>query len=472
MTSILCNLPLECFDARDNFAAEDIEYLSFGPDDRMLVDGVHYPFDVSFDPSTGSIDDLLERLPGGFHPDFLLLYWPDQEPLPLELEHSPIPVVGVMSDYNLSFDLTHALAPFFDVLLCDRGGVEIYQAFGFADVREFVQFSFKAPTHKLYPDEARTIDVAFAGNLNTDIHDRRGACLQRLLALRETGVDVEVRSGIHGEGYGRFLNRAKIGFNMSVRGEMNLRAFEVPACGAVLMIESSNREVRDFLEPGEECVLYDEDTLEETVLDLCGDDARRERIARQGHARIQQYRMSKRLRAMVDMLGPLSHRRRTVDPATLAFARARAMTRTWADPKERIAELVKARSFAPDDPRILNDLAVAALQSGDPGFTEHVIALFNQSASASTHYVPAMLNLLWLAENANDTNAIAQATDHLERRLDTADSWHDFDGVLLPHGFSKTNLARCAAMVEATRNDEPLRIGAAISARIRDRSTC
>ncbi|MCA8944246.1 MAG: glycosyltransferase [Planctomycetes bacterium] len=462
MASILCNLPLECFDARENFAAEGIEYLSYGPDDRMLVDGVHYPFDVSFDPSRGSIDDLLELLPGGFHPDFLLLYWPDQEPLPFELERSPIPVVGVVSDYNLSFDLTNALAPFFDVLLCDRGGVEIYREFGFADVREFVQFSFKAPSHHVYPDETRAVDVAFAGNLNPSIHGTRGEFLDRLLTLRERGLDIEVRSGIHGEGYGRMLSRAKVGFNRSVRGEMNLRAFEIPACGTALLMESSNREIREFFEPGEECVLYDDDTFEDTVLELCAHDARRERIARAGHERVQDYRMSKRILAMLDLLGEVPTSRRPADPATLAFGRARAMTQTWAEPKERIAELVKARSFAPDDPRILNDLAVAALQSGDEGFSQHVVALLNQSASTSPCYVPAIANLLWLAEQANDAAAAGQASDLLERRLDDARDWRDYDGVLLPHTFSPLNLRRCEAMVRAARGEPVRSIGEAM----------
>ena len=50
------------------------------------------------------------------------------------------------------------------------------------------------------------------------------------------------------------------------RGEMNLRAFEVPACGAMLMMESSNLEVRECFVPGHEVVLYGDDDLEEQVM--------------------------------------------------------------------------------------------------------------------------------------------------------------------------------------------------------------
>jgi hypothetical protein len=70
-----------------------VELVSYGPPERMLVDGVHFPFDVAFDPSTGSYDELVARLPRGFTPELVLLYWPDQEPLPAGLEHCPVPVV-------------------------------------------------------------------------------------------------------------------------------------------------------------------------------------------------------------------------------------------------------------------------------------------------------------------------------------------------------------------------------------------
>ncbi|MBM4063219.1 MAG: hypothetical protein FJ265_19300, partial [Planctomycetes bacterium] len=89
---ILCNLPLECFDERA--AMRGIELVTYGPPSRMDVDGVHFPFDVAFDPACGSWGELAASLPAGFRPDLLLLYWPDQEPLPAGLEHCPVPVVG------------------------------------------------------------------------------------------------------------------------------------------------------------------------------------------------------------------------------------------------------------------------------------------------------------------------------------------------------------------------------------------
>ena len=127
---ILCNLPLECFDERA--AMHGIELCTFGPTDRMLVDGVHFPFDVAFDPSKGSWHELRDALPNGFEPDLVLLYWPDQEPLPADLDDCPVPVVGVVSDYNLTLPYLTALWPHFDALLCDRGGVDLFETLSFA----------------------------------------------------------------------------------------------------------------------------------------------------------------------------------------------------------------------------------------------------------------------------------------------------------------------------------------------------
>src|SRR5207247_8734530 len=65
--------------------------------------------------------------------------------------------------------------------------------------------------------------------------------------------------------YREQLRRAKIAFNRSTRGEANMRAFEAVACGALLFQEASNREVPALFRPGQECVLYDHDNLEERL---------------------------------------------------------------------------------------------------------------------------------------------------------------------------------------------------------------
>ncbi|MEI6131156.1 MAG: glycosyltransferase, partial [Planctomycetota bacterium] len=51
-------------------------------------------------------------------------------------------------------------------------------------------------------------------------------------------------------------------------------------CGAVLVMERDNLEVRDFFVPNEECVLYDDADFEHVIADLLCFPVRIARIAR------------------------------------------------------------------------------------------------------------------------------------------------------------------------------------------------
>jgi len=445
---ILCNLPLECFD--DRAAMRGVELVTYGPPERMMVDGVHFPFDVAFDPSAGSWDELEQALPDGFVPDVLMIWWPEQEPLPAGLEHCPIPIVGVVSDYNLSLPALAGLWPFFDVLLCDRAGQELFSRLSFADVRYWCQYAQKRPFHRRLPDVARDVDVGFAGNLNPIVQRERAPWIERVRDLARRGVAVDVRSGVHGHDYARFLNRCRIGWNRSIRGEMNLRAFEVPACGALLMMERENLEVRDFFVPGEECVLYGADDFEPLVHELLADRARCERIAAAGHRRVQQHRFGNRMGELVDLLSHEGPGRPPSTEADRVLARAVAMLPTWASGKTIAAAALAAHHLAPDDPRTLNLLGMATLrwrgaEGGDAAFR-----LWQRAAAADPHYVPAAINLAAIAEASGDRQWRERCRQESARRAETS-SWADLDGPMLPFGYSAASVERSLALQTAVR---------------------
>lgn len=463
MTRILCNLPLECFSPRADCAG--VELVTFGPRQRMWVDGVHYPFDVDFDASVGSWEQLQAALPRGFAPDFVLLYWPDQEPLPSGLERCPAPVVGVVSDYNLTLPYVAGTWPFFDVLLCDRAGVELFQALSFADVRYFCQYTFKQPFHRLWPDVvARDVDIGFAGNLNPAVQRERAPWLERLRQLRQRGVAVDVRSGVAGPDYGRFLNRCKLGFNRSIRGEMNLRAFEVPACGAVLLLERDNLEVREFLMPGEECVLYGDDDFEVTVLELLADDARRRRIAAQGHRRIQDFALSRRLPALCELLQPCGRGRPQATAGELALGRATAMMTTWAKGETVVAACLQACELLPLDPRPHNLLALATLRWRGGDGAAAALQLWRKACALAPGYLPAAVNTVELLTAARRPDLLTAADAVLAQRLQRAPDWADVDGPAMPLGFHPRAVDRAQAMQQAVRTRDPATLARALSA--------
>ncbi|MBK8099943.1 MAG: glycosyltransferase [Planctomycetes bacterium] len=463
MVKVLCNLPLECFDERT--AMPGIELCTYGPRDRMLVDGTHFPFDVEFDPSTGTWEQLLARLPRGFRPDFVLVWWPDQEPLPQGLQHCPVPVVGVISDWNLTLPYVAGLWPFFDLLICDRGGQELFARLSFAEVRWWCQYAHKRPFHRVFPVGGRDIDIGFGGNLNPVVQRERSSWLSRVQALGERGIRAEVRGDLRGAAYGRFLSRCKLGFNRSIRGEMNLRAFEVPACGAVLLLERDNLEVRDFFVPDEECVLYGPEDFEATVAELLRDDARRERIAAAGHERVQQYRLGRRLPQLVDLVAATQIRR--LDNATVdgdaALGRAEAMLSTWAAGPAATAAAVAATRALPVDPRPLNTLALANLRWRGSEGADAAHQLWRKAIAIAPAYVPAAANLLELMRATGDPALVRAARDELARRVQDASTFADIDGPLLPLGFSERAIDHATALREAVLAGDPAVFTAAVA---------
>lgn len=450
---ILTNLPLDCFD--DRAAMRDVELVTYGPPGRMLVDGVHFPFDVAFDPSTGSWDELAALLPRGFEPDVVLLWWPDQEPLPAGLEHCPAPVVGVMSDYNLTLPYVAGLWPFFDLLLCDRAGQDLFTRLGFGNVAYWCQYAHKRPFHGVWADAGpRDIDVGFAGNLNPIVQRERAPWLARVSGLAARGVRAEVRGGVHGADYGRFLNRCRIGWNRSIRGEMNLRAFEVPACGALLLMERENLEIADFFTPGEECVLYGADDFETVVAELLGDRARCERIAAAGHRRVQQHRFGNRLREVGDLLARARQQRPASTPAERVLARAIAMLPTWADGPTVAAAALAAHELAPDDVRTLNLLGLATLRWQGAAGGPAAWRLWQRALAAAPEYVPAAANLAAVAAATGDQALQRAVREELTRRGDAA-TWAALDGPTLPLGFAAPAIDRSLALQAAVRTDRP-----------------
>lgn len=458
---ILCNLPLECFDERA--AMRGIELVTYGPPDRMDVDGVHFPFDIAFDPATGSWDELQAKLPAGFRPDLVLVYWPDQEPLPAGFEHCPAPTVGVFSDYNLSLPYLAGLWPFFDVVLCDRAGVDLFRALSFPEVRYWNQYAHKRPFHRLWPEAGpRDVDVGFAGNLNPTVQRERAPWIERVRRLADLGVGAAVVTGVRGEGYGRFLNRCRIGWNRSIRGEMNLRAFEVPACGALLLMERENREVAEFFAPGEECVLYGDDDLEHVVLDLLGDPARLQRIALAGHRRVQDHRLSRRIGQLASVLAAPGPGRPACTTLDATLGRATAMLPTYADGKTVVTAALAANHLAPDDPRTLNLLALATLRwRGNEG-ADAAWRLWQRALAVDPAYVPAATNLAALAGATSDPELQRAVRLELDRRI-AAPTWAALDGPTLPLGYAERAIDRSLALQSAVRAGSPERFASALA---------
>ncbi len=226
---------------------------------------------------------IVERIAVDWPPDLLICWCPEIAPPPLEMEHCPVRTVAIVSDWTVYYPhLRHNLDRY-DLVLMDRLGAEQpgFQAFHPMFPGPF--YSHQSDVHRDLGLK-RDIDIAFAGNLNAAAHPRRNQLLERVARLSER-YRVEIATELPPGEYTELMNRAKIVFNHALRGEMNLRCFEAPACGALLCLERSNRECPDWLEDGIEAAYHGGDV--ETVLaGLLADEPRLTAMAWRGQARI------------------------------------------------------------------------------------------------------------------------------------------------------------------------------------------
>jgi len=232
--------------------------------------------------------DICGTLPRGWEPDVVIFRDPFYKPLPAGIEDSPYPTVVVLCDWFGAADYLPDNLRRFDFIFADKSSVQLLKKAGFDNGDYWPAFGFHASQFRLLPGHARTTDLFFAGSMNINIQSERLSWLRRICRL-DPEYKVFIAHNIFRDEYVNALNQAKIVFNRSIKGEMNMRAFEACACGSLLFMEEENAEVRDFLIPGEECVLYNDGNLEQQLEYYLHNEPALKKIAAAGHAKIQNY---------------------------------------------------------------------------------------------------------------------------------------------------------------------------------------
>ena len=242
--------------------------------------------DVTFDPAHESLDVLWSRLPGDFTPDVLIWWSPEYALVPHGIEDCPVPSIAVLGDWNLGVWSTTPLLEAFDWVVTDTLGATTFRPQLDVPVDRWRAFSFDRTLHRRTDEVERDIDVLFVGSMNGHVQSERAPWLARLARLSERHR-VLLASGVYGDAYPALLNRARIVWNRSIRGELNMRAYEAPACGALLLMERENLEVRDVFTDGVSCALYDATDLETQIERYLGRPDRLRRVADAGWRRVQ-----------------------------------------------------------------------------------------------------------------------------------------------------------------------------------------
>lgn len=329
------------------------------------------------------IEDLLAELPVGFQPDALIYWSIEYHPVPAGIQDVPFFTVAVVGDWNLGGQAVQTCGRAFDLLVADRAGCRRLKSIGFPRVRYAPLWGFDPRLHRRLPGVERDLDIVMAGNFNHDIQRERAPWLARIASL-STRYRVCVTTGVYGEEYTRLLCRARIVFNRSIRGEINMRAYEAAACGALLFYERENLEIGQLFMDGEECILYGPDDLEDLVDRYLADEEARRRIAEAGWRRVQMHTNRSHLGILLDVVaddtrrfGSSSCRRKARSPLDERLSRVHQ----W-------LTLGSAAAAAAADA----ELSKVPDRAGPGGMVTHAVAL---AQAAEAVKVPSERTRLW-----------------------------------------------------------------------------
>ncbi len=265
--------------------------------------------EIAFDPAREPLEALWGRLPHGWSPDCLIWWSPEYSLVPEGVERCPVPTIAVLGDWNLGVWSTAPLLEAFDWVVTDRLGVRLLGSQLGVPVDHWPAFAFDRALHRRDPGRDRDVDVLFVGNTNPDVQVERASWLARLARIGGRRR-VVLASGVFGDAYADLLRRSRIVWNRSIRGEMNMRAYEAPACGALLLMETENLEVRAVFEDGVSCALHGAGDLEAVVDRYLDDPAALDRVALAGWQRVQRETYPQHLADLLDRAATLAPGRR------------------------------------------------------------------------------------------------------------------------------------------------------------------
>ncbi len=236
---------------------------------------------------------LIKRLPAGWRPDFVVLDL-HYTTIPQCLWQAPVPLIGLATDWNWLWHAERRLLRHVDLILTDTQGVERLAQEGIHHTWAANLFGLEAGWLSATPatDSKRDIDVLFAGNMHPAVQRERLAWLGRLASIGEHW-NVSIVRGVFDEDYRNLARRARIIFNRSIRGECNMRAFEAAAAGALLFQEEGNREIGAYFRDRQECVLYNDQNLEELLNHYLEHEDERRGIAEAAQCRVEEFTFAK-----------------------------------------------------------------------------------------------------------------------------------------------------------------------------------
>lgn len=273
--------------------SKTLDLLSFGPGSE---------WQIQYDYTQNFTVVMAECAAKGIAVDGVLFYLPEVYEIPPRLFQVSVPIIALLSDWNLNFTATWLAVDHFDYVLMDERGSQLLQSLGYSHVREFNMYGLHLGSVKIPPAKnvEKPIDIAFVGNVSPCVQKERGRWLRRVLRLRDR-YTVRMETHLYGDEYYELMHQAKVMFNHSIRGEVNMRVFETLGAGELVFLEASNREISQFLAAGQ-CVLYEDSAMEKILEELLQDPKRMAAMVSASQAKREKWSAEARWEGLGDIL--------------------------------------------------------------------------------------------------------------------------------------------------------------------------
>jgi hypothetical protein len=257
-------------------------------------------------------------------PDLYLCIDPSVRYFPPGIEDLTIPTVCWLGDIHIGA-WRKQVAQFFDLVLLPHKDYvpEYLAAVGHAQVHWLPLYV--PPAVQPQADLPLIYDVAFVGNIVRAHRQTARARRLRLLAQRYHINDQ--RHFYTPAELSQVYSQARIVFNATINGDVNLRLFEGTACGALVLTDSIANGLPELFDVGRELVVYqgDRDLLEKIDYYLAHETERRQ-IAQAGQQRtLTNHLYAHRTQTLYDLL--LGQNIRLCAPMRTSGERARLAAR-------------------------------------------------------------------------------------------------------------------------------------------------
>jgi hypothetical protein len=155
-------------------------------------------------------------------------------------------------------------------------------------------------------DMKKIYDIVFIGTMNPNNYTERISLIERM----KKKFNIKIFSGVYGEDMAKIYSQAKIVFNKSLKGDLNMRVFEAISCGSMLLTDRLPQEsgLEEILADKQHFALYnDGNQLEDLAEYYLAHDDERESIALEGMHEVQKnHTYLNRAQVMLKAAGLLS----------------------------------------------------------------------------------------------------------------------------------------------------------------------